>query len=69
MVFVSKTIDISIVNNKPARISAGLFGEFRNFIVEKPIDFWLRKGKAGGEPKADREYIESFSNHCRGEAN
>ena len=19
--------------------------------VEKPIDFWLRKGKAGGEPK------------------
>ena len=30
--------------------------------VEKPIDFWLRKGKAGGEPsrpRINRETIES----------
>ena len=26
-------------------------GRERSYGMEKPIDFWLRKGKAGGEPK------------------
>jgi hypothetical protein len=25
--------------------------------MEKPIDFWLRKGKAGGEPKPTESII------------
>ena len=29
----------------------------RKFGMEKPIDFWLRTGKAGGEPKP----TETFS--------
>ena len=27
--------------------------------VEKPIDFWLRKGQAGGEPKPTEKKVTS----------
>jgi len=43
----------------------------RSYGMEKPIDFWLRKGKAGGEPKptetnAGKAYVRRYNTAHQG---